>query len=200
MGCAEHSRGVGSDFSGSTASHYATFRRDVPDALLDQVASRLALSAHDRALDLGCGTGQVAVPLAARVGLVFALDPEPDMLTELRARVSTAGVVNVLPVLGADADLRPMTQLFGQWFAVITVANALHWMDTDHVFSMCRQLAAACGRTCRHQPGSADVAGRIAMGARASRLPGGLAGQPDRLCSRRSAAILGQDGIISDYG
>jgi hypothetical protein len=44
--------------------------------------------------------------------------------------------------------------------------------------------AAACGRTCRHQPGSADVAGRIAMGARASRLPGGLAGQPDRLCLR----------------
>jgi len=136
---------VGSDFAGSTASHYASFRRDVPDALLDQIVSRLALSARDRVLDLGCGTGQVAVPLAARVGVVFALDPEPDMLTELRARVRAAGVVNVLPVLGADADLRPVTQLFGRCFAAITVANALHWMDTDRVFQMSAQLLRHAG-------------------------------------------------------
>ncbi len=134
-----------SDFKGSTASHYAAFRRDVPDALIDHIVGRLALSSRDRALDLGCGTGQVAVPLAARVGIVFALDPEPDMLTELRVRLRSAGVVNVVPVLGADADLGPVTELFGQSLAVITVANALHWMDSDEVISMSAQLLRASG-------------------------------------------------------
>ena len=140
-----HSPGVGSDFRGSTAIHYASFRRDVPDALMNKIVSRLHLTVGDRALDLGCGSGQVAVPLAARVGVVVALDPEVDMLVELRSRLRTEGVDNVLPVFGADSDLGSVTALLPRCFAAITVANALHWMDAGRVFSLSRELLRTGG-------------------------------------------------------
>jgi SAM-dependent methyltransferase len=122
------------DFAGATASSYARYRRDVPETLIEAAVVATGLSTDDVALDLGCGTGQVAVPLARRARLVLAVDPEPDMLAELRRRLDTAAITNVLPVLGADRHLRWLAGSCGGPLAMITVANALHWMDAVDVF------------------------------------------------------------------
>lgn len=58
---------VNGDFAGSTAEAYRRFRRDVPPAVLDQLMIHFGLGGADRAVDLGAGTGQVAVGLAARL-------------------------------------------------------------------------------------------------------------------------------------
>ncbi len=129
-----------SDFAGPTARYYAKYRRDVPGILLDAVVATAGITLADWVLDLGCGTGQVAAVLSARVGGVLAMDPEPDMLGGLRARLAAQRAENVLPVLATDASLPAIAQLLDAKFGAVTVANALHWMDTDRVFRQARRL------------------------------------------------------------
>ncbi|MGH2885459.1 MAG: class I SAM-dependent methyltransferase [Solirubrobacteraceae bacterium] len=136
---------TGSEFAGETASHYSAYRRDVPDVLIEAAVCAADLTGHDVALDLGCGTGQVAIPLSRHVRSVLAADPEPDMLMGLRARLVAMKVGNVLPVLAADHDLAVIATVCGDSFGVVTVANALHWMDADHVFMQSRRLLRGGG-------------------------------------------------------
>jgi SAM-dependent methyltransferase len=137
---------VTSDFAGSTAQHYRRYRRDVPGVVLADLCDVLGLTLADCVLDLGCGTGQVAVPLAARVGSVIAVDPEPDMLAQLDARIDDEGVQNVTTVLGADRDLADLLAARGpSSVAAVTIATALHWMDAQMVFSTSRGLLRAGG-------------------------------------------------------
>ncbi|WP_353615266.1 MULTISPECIES: class I SAM-dependent methyltransferase [unclassified Mycobacterium] len=42
----------------------------------------MGLDGAGRLLDLGCGTGQLALPLAGHVTEAVGVDPEADMLTE----------------------------------------------------------------------------------------------------------------------
>jgi SAM-dependent methyltransferase len=130
-----------SDFAGSTAEHYARFRRDVPDRVLDDLANRLDLSPDALAIDLGAGTGQVAVPLAARVGTVVAIEPEPAMAVLLHRRTSDRQIRNVLTLLASDQDLPALTAALGkEACSLVTIANALHWMDAAAVFRACHRL------------------------------------------------------------
>ena len=46
-------------------------------------------------LDIGCGPGNVALPVARHVKKVVALDPSEDMLAQLRARATAEGITNI---------------------------------------------------------------------------------------------------------
>ncbi|MGY0065337.1 methyltransferase domain-containing protein [Streptomyces sp. QTS137] len=67
-------------FSGGVADYYPKFRRGCPPQALDALQAAFPLTTDDLVLDLGCGTGQLAVPLASRVRSVIGMAPEPDML------------------------------------------------------------------------------------------------------------------------
>lgn len=59
--------------------------------------------------DLGAGTGYYAVRMAKVVGesgKVYAVDLQPRMLERLRKRLESAGIKNVQPVLGAEAETK----------------------------------------------------------------------------------------------
>jgi ubiquinone/menaquinone biosynthesis C-methylase UbiE len=137
---------VTSDFAGSTAEYYRQYRRDVPDVVLDDLCALLRLTRDDRVVDLGCGTGQVAVPLSVRVGEVLAVDPELDMLAQLDARITQEGIANVTTVQGADTDLPALLAVPATHpVAAVTVATALHWMNASHVLRTSRELLRAGG-------------------------------------------------------
>lgn len=128
-------------FAGWTAEHYRHFRRDVPGPTVDQLVVRLALGPDTTAVDVGAGTGQLAVPLARRVGTVLAIDPEPDMLALLRQRSDDEGVPNVLCVLGTDGDLGVRAEVLRPGACgLVAIANALHWMDAPTVFAAAARL------------------------------------------------------------
>lgn len=58
-------------------------------------------------LDVGCGTGRIALPAAGRVGAagrVVALDLQPEMLRRTEARVREAGFGNVETVLAGIGE------------------------------------------------------------------------------------------------
>jgi SAM-dependent methyltransferase len=76
---------VAGDFQGDVAASYARYRRGYPAAFTGLLASALRLGADALVADVGCGTGQLTVPLAALARAVAGVDPEPDMLALLPA-------------------------------------------------------------------------------------------------------------------
>ena len=95
-----------------TAWYYARYRPGYPPGLIARLAEAAGLGPESRVLDLGCGTGQVAGPLAAHVGEVVAVDTEAEMLAELPPGVTA---------LQARADEVDGT------YDLVTIGRALHW-------------------------------------------------------------------------
>lgn len=60
-----------------------------------QFLAHMDLREVDSVLDIGCGTGNLAVPLARRVRRVYALDFSPRMLEFLKRHARRAGVRNI---------------------------------------------------------------------------------------------------------
>src|SRR5262249_44594902 len=100
----------------------------------------------DLVVDLGCGTGQLTLPLAERVRSVVGVDPEPDMLARARQAATESTVTNVTWVLGADSDLPAIGRVSGpRSIAAVTVGQALHWMAHDAVCESSAGLVRAGG-------------------------------------------------------
>ncbi|MFI7635941.1 class I SAM-dependent methyltransferase [Nonomuraea sp. NPDC049400] len=78
-----------------TGVFYARFRPGYPRAFFDDLVRRFGLDGSGRLLDLGCGTGQLTIPLAGHVAEAVGVDPEPDMLAEAAQQALAAGVGNV---------------------------------------------------------------------------------------------------------
>jgi SAM-dependent methyltransferase len=133
-------------FRGDVAEFYHRFRRGYPDAAIDVLAEAFGLTAGDVVADLGCGTGQLTLPLAGRVRAVVGVDPEPDMLMRGRRAAGERGLANVTWLVGADTDLPALGALLGpRSLAAVTVGQALHWMRHADVFRAVLPLARPGG-------------------------------------------------------
>ncbi|ONI89405.1 SAM-dependent methyltransferase [Saccharothrix sp. ALI-22-I] len=127
-------------FAGEVAGFYHRYRRGYPPAVFDAVVEAFGLTGDDVAVDLGCGTGQVTVPLSARVRAVVGVDPEPDMIAHGRRAAAERGQANLSWMIGTDADVPALRALLGDAsVGVVTIGQALHWMRHDELF---RELIA----------------------------------------------------------
>jgi trans-aconitate methyltransferase len=132
---------MGLEFSGEIAELYDRYRHGYPAATLDAIIEHLGVSHHDVAVDLGCGTGQLTIPLAQRTRAVLGVDPETDMLGGARRRATDAGVHNLVWMLGTEQTVPLLRRLLGERsVAVLTVAQALHWIDHRALFETARPL------------------------------------------------------------
>jgi SAM-dependent methyltransferase len=109
----------------STEAYYAEYRPEYGDEARRYLVDRFGLDESARVLDLGCGTGQIALDVAPAVGEVVGMDPNEAMLRAARCRADEAGIDNVEWVLGSDADLD--TDLGS--FRLTTMGRSFHWMD-----------------------------------------------------------------------
>ncbi|GAA2255815.1 class I SAM-dependent methyltransferase [Kitasatospora cystarginea] len=109
-----------------TAPYYAAYRQGYDERMFAHVAECLRLDGTGWALDLGAGTGAVALPLAGLVGSVIAVDPQPGMLAEARALAAARGVTNVVWRLGEAAQLSAMSL---PPLRLAAMGAAFHWMD-----------------------------------------------------------------------
>jgi ubiquinone/menaquinone biosynthesis C-methylase UbiE len=122
-------------FGGEVADFYHQYRRGYPPAVIDTLAGTFGLTSDDIVIDLGCGTGQLTLPLAARVRAVAGVDPEPDMLARARRAATEQHITNVTWLLGADTDMPALAALLGDRRAgAVTIGQALHWMRYHELF------------------------------------------------------------------
>ena len=123
------------EFSGAVATAYAEHRRGYPPPVVDLLVGALGLPRDASVLDLGCGTGQLTVPLAGRYARVIGADPSPDMLALARSR---AGGAPVAWLLADDRDVTRLPLLAD--LDAVTIAQAIHLLDRMPLFEALADL------------------------------------------------------------
>jgi len=114
----------------SAVAGYARYRSGYPEREVAELAALVGLDRTRTAVDVGCGSGQLAIPLAAHAGRVVAIDPIPGMLALGRAAADAAGVRNVTWVLGDSGGLATLVPPGAH---VATFAASFHWTDRPSV-------------------------------------------------------------------
>ncbi|MCZ7450277.1 methyltransferase domain-containing protein [Agrobacterium rhizogenes] len=121
------------DLFDSAAEYYARYQLGYPAAMLNLLRHQFLKNPdRDRLLDLGCGTGQLAVPLSRYASDVVAVDPNRDMLEQAKLFGEAQAATNIAYVEARSEDIAPE---HGR-FALATIAGAFHWMDRAHVLTV----------------------------------------------------------------
>lgn len=126
----------------STAPYYARYRAGYPPELFAHLAERFALDGTQTVLDLGCGTGQLAIPLAPYVARVIAIDPEPTMLEHGALLATQRDITNID---WRQGDSFHLTELDLPELALATMGASFHWMDREATLHELDQLIAPGG-------------------------------------------------------
>jgi cobalt-precorrin-6B (C15)-methyltransferase len=74
------------------------------DEILAVSLFKLAITPDDTVLDLGCGTGRVAIAAAARAKKVYAVDRRPEAIAYAQKAAREAGADNIEFFCGEAAD------------------------------------------------------------------------------------------------
>jgi ubiquinone/menaquinone biosynthesis C-methylase UbiE len=111
-----------------TAWFYARYRPDYPEKVIQLLRKVFGLGKKSRVLDLGCGTGQIALKLAPYVSRVIALDPQEDMLKEGKELASIRKTDNITWLLGEAENIERLASKIGA-LDITVIARAFHWMD-----------------------------------------------------------------------
>jgi ubiquinone/menaquinone biosynthesis C-methylase UbiE len=118
-------------FSG-TARYYSRYRPGYPDEVFCLLENKFHLDRFSRVLDLGCGTGQISLPLAPKVREVVAIDPQEEMLEEAKSLAAAKGIKNIHWLLGDSKNLSSISDSIGK-IDLTVIARAFHWMDKEQV-------------------------------------------------------------------
>jgi SAM-dependent methyltransferase len=109
---------------GAAAAAYAQHRPGYPAAAVEWALEPLADQARPRLLDLAAGTGKLTEALLPR-GTVTAVEPDPAMLAELRARfpavIAHEGTAEAIPLPDACVD-------------AVLVGQAWHWFEPERAY------------------------------------------------------------------
>jgi SAM-dependent methyltransferase len=124
----------------SAVPYYQRYRLAYPERLIARVVALLRLKPGAPVLDLGCGPGSLAVPLAKAGLKVTAADPEPEMLAAAEAAAAAAGVELTL-WQGGSYDLKPDMGPY----RLVSIGRAFHWMDRMATLAMLDRIISPDG-------------------------------------------------------
>jgi len=112
-------QGKGHLFSGG--SNYAQFRPVYPSGLYEKVYEFMGDIPLEQAVDVGCGTGQVAKILAERFSRVIGTDPSASQLEHASQHERIRYIQGTAENLPVENDSTTL----------ITVAQAMHWINQE---------------------------------------------------------------------
>ncbi|MDQ6935249.1 MAG: class I SAM-dependent methyltransferase [Actinomycetota bacterium] len=114
----------------SAVTQYARYRTGYPLHEVAALADLLGLDHTQTVIDVGCGTGQLALPLSQHAGSVIAVDPVPAMLTLGRHTAQATNTSNITWLLGDASNLET---LVAPGAHAATFAASFHWTDRPEV-------------------------------------------------------------------
>jgi ubiquinone/menaquinone biosynthesis C-methylase UbiE len=134
-------RDFGDDVFEGTAKYYVAFRPKYPPQLFDDIAKKYKLDSSGSLLDLGCGTGELAIPLAKYFNKVLAIDPDKGMLAEGRKKSSKYHISNIKWQKGSSKTLKKVEGSF----KLVTMGQSFHWMDGEVVLRQLYRIVESGG-------------------------------------------------------
>ncbi len=114
-------------------------RPPVPDEVMTCLTALLTDAPNSRVLDLGCGQGELARPLAARVRSLDAVDWSRAMV-EAGMRLPGGDRLN-LRWITAKAEEAPLSPPYD----LVTAGQSLHWMDWDLMLPRLASVLSSAG-------------------------------------------------------
>lgn len=111
------------------AEYYNLYRSPYPQEVVDAVIALSNLHNGSSVLEIGCGTGQLSVPLAQHSIDLVAIEPGPHLAALARRNLKRFPNARV-EVSSFEAWPLPSQQL-----AAVVSASAFHWLDPDIRFS-----------------------------------------------------------------
>jgi ubiquinone/menaquinone biosynthesis C-methylase UbiE len=120
---------------GRTADDYARFRAGFPPEFFARIERLGLLRKGITALDLGTGTGTLALGLAARGAGVTALDPAAAMLAQVQRRAKENGV----PIRTIEGKAES-TGLADAAFDLVIAGQCWHWFDRPRAAAEARRV------------------------------------------------------------
>jgi ubiquinone/menaquinone biosynthesis C-methylase UbiE len=108
-----------------TAEYYTRFRPRYPAVLVDAIERTVGLGPEDSLLDLACGTGEVSLAFADRVGDIWAIDLEPEMVAMAEQNALYRGIRRVHWLVGRAED----AELPEDHFTMVAAGRAFHRLN-----------------------------------------------------------------------
>jgi ubiquinone/menaquinone biosynthesis C-methylase UbiE len=129
----------------TSAWYYARYRPAYPDIVIDRLLDGPWFTPGSLIVDIGCGTGQLAMPLAARGARVIAIDSSRDMLEEGRARASSSPEASRIQWIHGQGE--DITRLVGidEPIDLIVFGKSFHLTDRARMLEHCDRLIAPRG-------------------------------------------------------
>lgn len=121
--------------------YYARHGLTYPEDFFRSLVRICSLSNRTRALDLGAGTGQIAIPLARSVANVLFVNPSDEMVQEGRRMAEAAGAANIDFLVSRAEDIDEPTSSFD----IATIAGSFLWMDQTKVLAKLAHLPTPDG-------------------------------------------------------
>jgi SAM-dependent methyltransferase len=121
------------------AARYARVRPFFHAEVAERLRQFAGVPRFGRVLDVGCGSGQSALALAAIAGQVIAVDPSQSMLDQAPAHP------NITYRLGCAEQLLAELNPQAGKFDLVSAGSALHWFDQERFYAQCLQLLAEPG-------------------------------------------------------
>ncbi len=140
-GSRERKEELAKGFLGEGAA-YDELRPEYPKGVLDMMLAAVGTAARPRVVDLGAGTGKLALALADRGCRVTALDTSASMLEVARKQAIDIRVAERLEVCVAQAEA---TALPSHSADLVTAAQAWHWFERDTVSAEVQRILAPGG-------------------------------------------------------
>ncbi len=126
---------------GKTAEDYDRHRPGFPASLYERLLRLGWIRSEQKALDLGTGTGSLALGLAARGLDVVGLDPSPPLLCVARRRADELGAV--VDFVEGTAE---RTGLESAKFDLVTAGQCWWWFDAQRALEEIARVLRPSGR------------------------------------------------------